>query len=324
MASILNALAIAVQLSFPALLVFVILNISTPAFAGATHEPLKPHETQMNLVTGPIPEAQLEAYERKFLQKVYSQDPVDKRLQRLELLVFGATQDGSEAQRWEQLQKSLAKVGGDSAKMRAKQHQKSSSDASKINQIEEEVFKKTFPREFNAKRLDRLEVKLFGQSSPNMATEQRINRLTRATGLAQDPGQTALTPFLGRLRPNTGNGMGGLPFSQHFNDGGLPELGPNDPQMAEIIREMQRKMRSYEQFGLSPNDKSMPGLPGNGQFNFRFYYQTPNGKEYYYESPSRPRPLTPGRPQPRQKPSIPGLTVPNTDEIPPYGDPNMI
>lgn len=269
-----------------------------------------------------LPEAQLEAVERKLLQRAYAHDPTDKRLQRLELLVFGATQFGSESERWSQLQKTLAERSKEEKGSRHGQTEsKSSNNASRdLNLLEQEVLKKTFANESANQRLNRLEAKLFGQPSAGMTVERRIERLKRTTGLVDslEGSQTAVRPFSqgeGNVRPFAS------PYGQMMP--GFPDFGGSDPQMRELLREMDRQMRGFDRFGDSGRPGLMPN-PRGGQFKFKFYYQGPDGKPHIYESPGGKPESTPAEPKGQKRPIIPGLKVPNTHEIPPYGDPNSI
>ena len=271
--------------------------------------------------TSVVSDAELSAVEHRLLQKTFPQDPIDKRLQRLELLVFGATQFGTDIERWQGLQHSLAerkKEEGQNKPRRAE----TANAAEDVAMLEKEILKKTFAAEPTTKRLDRLETKLFGQPTATMAAQNRIERLKRATGsvVGDDGQETANIPY------RSGRGYGQrMPFGDPFNGQvmpGFPSMMQGDPQMREMLRQMEQQMRELDQFGNGR--QQMPNMPGNGQFDMRFYYQGPDGKpHYFHSSPNR----TPdGNPSPKEqrKPAIPGLKVPSTNEIPPYGDPNSI
>jgi len=300
-----------IELCCAASTVALILALSTPAFAGAGN-------AQGSTA---VPEAALDTVERNLLQKTYPQDPIGKRLQKLELLEFGATQYGSESERWQQLQQALAQGKKEQAGHRSGQR-KGANPSDDIASLEREILKRTFVSEPLPKRLDRLETKVFGQSTATMAAENRIERLKRATGFGESTGgpETAIMPY-GSQRGDRSD----LPYSYPFNGRtvpGFPDFFQGDPQMSQVLKQMEKQMRDMERFG--PGRQPVPKMPGNGQFNFKFYYQGPDGKPHYYQSsPDGQSDLNHGS-KGRQKPVIPGLKVPNTNEIPPYGDPNSI
>jgi len=236
--------------------------------------------TGISRTSAQIPELQLEAVERKLFAKTFPYDPMEKRLQRLELLVFGTTQFGTKTQRWAQLQSTLAEP--ENSQSRTKQQ----SDRSAIHLLEQQVLKKTFPNETAARRLDRLETKVLGQPTPGISIAQRIERLTRITGSAnrfENP-STTMRPF----------GQPGFPqinpfYAPYEN---LPGFAQVDPQMAEMLQEMQRQMQQFNQ-------------------------------HYYFESPDNQSPDQPDLPKSNKTPA-PGLQEPNLEELPPYSDPNFI
>jgi hypothetical protein len=284
-----------------------------------------------------INESRLTALEQRLLQRQYARDPLDKRLQRLELLVFGATQFGGDSERFAHLQRAVTEQSAKSTlknKSAGKRFQDNSPNSSKeavaIGELEKEILKQSFAIEPASKRLDRLEAKLFGQASPNMPSANRVERLRRAAGLdsgLQGP-QTAIRPFSEEhgMMPNS-------PFSNRFNVdpfGAMPGLDQSDPQMTEMMKQMQRQLRQLEGFGGVPLNPKVPNLqtPNNGQFDIHFFYQDPDGKSRSYHFGNPPglgeKPEMPKNPQQTKKSPIPGLKVPDTNEIPPYGDPNMI
>src|SRR5579883_1806379 len=305
MLSVLSKLRSFRSLPLAALGLSFILGLWQPTMAGAA-VPKPPQSSSVS-------EAELTAVEQRMLQKTFPQDPLEKRLQRLELLVFGATQFGSDSERWQLLQRSLAERKGQN-KPRRKE-----GAGEEVAALEREILKRTFAGEPTSKRLDRLEAKVFGQSNATIATQARIERLKRATGSVgpEESQQTAVNPYgLGRgLSPRTD------PFMNPMMPG-FPGFMSGDPQMREMFRQMEQQMRELDQYGSGR--QTIPNMPGNGQFDFHFYYQGPDGKPHsFHSSPNR---VPDGNPVPKEqrKPAIPGLKVPNTNEIPPYGDPNSI
>lgn len=270
--------------------------------------------------TSAVSDAELSAVERQMLQKTFSQDPIDKRLQRLELLVFGATQFGSDLERWRLLQHSLAERKKEQGQK--PRRSETANVGEDVTMLEKEILKKTFAGEPTTKRLDRLESKIFGQPTATMAPQTRIERLKRATGSVEpeDGQQTAIIPY--------GSGRGlrqRVPFSDPFNGQmmpGFPGFSQADPQMREMLRQMEQQMRELDQYGNGR--QPIPNMPGNGQFDLHFYYQGPDGKPHYFHSSPNKTPDGSASPKEQRRPAIPGLKVPNINEIPPYGDPNSI
>src|SRR5262249_18973351 len=122
--------------------------------------------------------------------KQYSSDPIEKRLQRLELLVFGSTQGGTSEQRAARLRRTIAdrdRQAGETAKERppAGESKKPTGSAQYpiLSTFEWRVLKKTYPTGTLDERLERLETKLFGQPSPAMAYADRVERLKRMLGM---------------------------------------------------------------------------------------------------------------------------------------------
>jgi hypothetical protein len=161
----------------------------------------------------PFSDKELLLLEDRFFSRQYANDPIEKRLERIELLVFASTQDGTNEERLARLKKTLADrvaakppaqtqpasptksedaKGKDStaaAPTTAKKPE-SSSQYPVLNTLEWRALKKTFPAESLDLRLQRLETKLFGQDSPAMAYVDRIDRLKRTLGI----GVTAVEP----------------------------------------------------------------------------------------------------------------------------------
>ncbi len=113
-------------------------------------------------------EDQLSAAERKLLQRTYEADPLPKRLQRLELLTFGATQYGSNLERWRNIKQYMSQTGTSKNNRHSKtnsilpdaQVESGGSVSESLNELEKYVFKKTFKAETTGRRLDKLEAKL--------------------------------------------------------------------------------------------------------------------------------------------------------------------
>ncbi|HEY9686061.1 MAG TPA: hypothetical protein V6C52_03705 [Coleofasciculaceae cyanobacterium] len=149
---------------------------------------------------------ELASYEQIIFNHAYMDEPLSKRLERLESNVFGEAQSGSEMERRERLLKILGKAKGsvspsaqvsegppvpessDSAAMgvpepgnRLEEQQPSrppdATDYPKVTALEREVFSRDFIREPIENRLSRLEKKVFGQPYPQSALIDRVDKL---------------------------------------------------------------------------------------------------------------------------------------------------
>lgn len=153
--------------------------------------------------------------ENRYFAHAYGHDPVEKRLERLECLVFGATKGGSNVDRLARLNKAVAQRSATPLPSE-KQITGSSPSASVaagaaggkgaapsypvLNTIEWRALKKTYPTESLDQRLDRLESKMFGQPAQTMAYIDRVERLKKTLGItgiegAKPEGLTARGPM---------------------------------------------------------------------------------------------------------------------------------
>jgi hypothetical protein len=268
---------------------------STPIMADSSTQYVG---NQIKTKSQTISENELAATELKLLSKTYVNDPLSKRLQRLELLTFGATQYGSDNQRWHNIQRYLQNKNGSARNNSGGGNNVSTS----LNELEKYVFKKTNPSLSTAKRLDKLETKLFGQPSSSLATGARIARLQRTLGLPESSGEMAElpdqrlppgmknfnnSPYFKRMEPGNPNSFG---FSFGFNGDDMndPDLNQFETQMNRMMREMERQMQDQMQ--------QAPGYP---------------------EQPLNPR-RAPEFNAPRMSPQ------PQREKIPSYNDPNFI
>ncbi|HEY9790377.1 MAG TPA: hypothetical protein V6D22_08260 [Candidatus Obscuribacterales bacterium] len=305
--------------------------------------------------------------EKRFFAREYAHDPVEKRLERLELLVFGSTQDGSNNDRYSRLKKAIvarqaesaktASGKGDAAHRSGTQTSKvpaSSAQYTALKTLEWRAFKKTYPNDSLDQRLDRLETKAFGAPNKAMAYVDRVDRLKRTLGIDVAP-QTAITPRSMPLGPAPkahprGEGgddffgfgqppmIGAQPFDDEDGLGGMSPM-PLNNTMQRMMREMNRQMRQLEQ--MQPG-AGVPMQPGIHSYSFSFELDPKTGKwiDKNTGKPVDPRsggrgPTGPGAPfstvQPPtfKSPSIQPKSMPfplqrDTNELPPYSDPNSI
>jgi hypothetical protein len=212
-------------------------SLDAPAAIAAT--PSAANATPAAPVTEQAMGKEVGLMENRFFAHQYANDPMEKRLERMELMVFGGTQSGTNDERFQRLKKVIAERPQGSAKKlaAAAPEEESTSSAAKekdapesssqypvLNTLEWRALKKTFPTESLDARLGRLEQKLFGQDSPTMAYIDRVDRLKRTLGIGitamQQSGPTGPGP---KARPHSADGDDGFGF---YNGapvfGGLP------------------------------------------------------------------------------------------------------
>jgi hypothetical protein len=287
--------------------------------------------------------------ESRFFAREYVNDPLEKRLERLELLVFGSTQDGDNVARYSRLKQSVAQKKADEQAAKkaeagaaggAAKPPSSSAQYNALKTLEWRAFKKTYPSETLDQRLSRLEKKVFGADNPAMAYVDRVDRLNRTLNVDVSPvtprtivGQRPMP--LGpapKARPH-GQGMpdswsfGGGTVSPRdlFSDdddgvgggfgnfGGLGGFGLNRT-MSTMLREMDRQMALLQQ--LPSGSYTMD--PKTGE-----WIERNSGKRIKPGMPSQIAPPTFKAPKLQR---VPSFTFPQGDSstIPPYSDPNSI
>ncbi len=269
----------------------------------------------------------------------YPNDPPEKRVERLELLVFGATQGGSMDERWSRISKVVRdRQNPEATVAQPKNSGNSSASASpgatpakgnypSVDSLEWRVLKKTFRTEPIGERLSRLETKLLGQANPGMALFDRVERLKKISATVaagsqpSNSGTAALPPAM--LGPMPKGYPRGMPFA--FGDSMNPQMpspfsmqpfnGTSDDfnsinrMMSEMMSQMNRQMRDL---------KNMP--PGTYQYKLDPMNPGSSGLSPFRAVPSKPgQPgqLNPFQPIMPRKPSL-------QDSLPPYADPNSI
>lgn len=282
--------------------------------------------------------AELERLETKMFSRQYPTDPPEKRVERLELLVFGATQPGGMDERWARISKVVKdRQNPESTVAQPKNIESPSASASPsapplkgnypaVDSLEWRVLKKTFRSEPIGERLSRLETKLLGQANPGMALFDRVERLKKigatvaAGSQPHNSGTGTLPPsILGPMPKGYPRGMPfafgdsmnpvpSSPFSMQPFSGG-DDFNSINRMMSEMMSQMNRQMRDLKnlppgtyQYKLDPMDPGSSGL-----------------------SPFKTVPIRPGKPgqlNPFQPimPKTPALQ----DSLPPYADPNSI
>lgn len=184
----------------------------------------------------PTIESELAILEGKFLTHDYAHDPPDKRLQRLELLFFGATQLGSNEDRLKDLKSNAAE----------RSKAKSSGSAADLNRLEQKILKKSFAGETAEQRVARLEQRVFGKASPALTLSDRIERLKKTLGIGEVPP------------------IAQMPESMpEFDDGIMVPFGDARTQQMnkrfnDMIKQLHRQMRSMPHMPQSPDTFTSP------------------------------------------------------------------
>lgn len=211
--------------------------------------------------------------ENRFFSHPYAHDPVEKRLERLECMVFGGLQAGGNEERLAKLMKVVAErsqmpLQGEKTPAKSSVNQGGAAPKSPaaavpvpagsgqypvLNTLEWRALKKTFAGEGLDQRLERLEAKMFGQAAQGMAYADRVERLRKTLGIGIDTGVAG--------QPSTAGGIGPAPRARardDYSDGGLmpPSFG----------------------FGGGPS----VGMPGAGQ-DFGFGFGFPGGMDATFD-----------------------------------------
>lgn len=294
--------------------------------------------------------------ENRFFSHPYAHDPVEKRIERLECMVFGGVQAGTNEERLlkvmkviaDRSQKPLDKAATpDPSKQSAAAaspagtpgtQSNSSAQYPVLNTLEWRALKKTYPAEGLEQRLDRLESKMFGQPAQSMAYADRVERLRKTLGIGIDTGLDAPLATRGtgpapRARPR--DDAGGQPFAGAMPGAGglmpgMPEFGLNfgfgggdsifdatfDKQLHQMMEQMNKHMSEARRLG-----------PGQWRFDPKTnnWIDIQSGRKASPDDSSDVPRLSPPRRIFSNPPSVapPRKTAP-MEEIPPYADPNSI
>lgn len=287
---------------------------------------------------GGVPE-QLSNFEKKFFFQTYQHDPIEKRLQRLELLFFGATQAGTNLDRWARVKEAIAERGKSEKQQEAgaatgmapvaKEPLSAQAKYPVVTTLENKICKQSYPNEPIGERLSRLETKVFGQSAPGIPLADRVERLKKMIGAGE--AEMTSQPF----QLNRRYGLGPLPKAQPRMPGSIPDepympppfgmspfgspFGGNSPFVSPFgmmppfgdddLSEMNKKMNDmFSQLNRQLRD--LKKLPPGQQMDPYSPYLSPDGSLPGFKT--FPFPLR----------KFPG--APKEPELPPYTDPNSI
>jgi hypothetical protein len=310
---------------------FILLLAVTQPFLVVSPAFAEPSYT--NVAQAGVPD--IGTLEKRYFGHAYDKDATDKRIQRLELLLFGATQDGGMVERLDRLQDSAA----DHAKA-PKTGAGQTADTASIAALERKILKKSFAAETPAQRLGRLESKVFGQPSPSMSIADRVFRLKKILNVE--------TPSISRLpsMPNSANSD--LASPSPFGSYSYVPFGPGasaddlSQQMNEMIKQLNKSMRGLHRLpDGAPNVSPFAGPNGSpfaGPNGSPFAgpngspFSGPNGSPFTgpngspFAGPNGSPFSGPGSPfaQPFHQPRHSTQQPKGDTELPPYLDPNSI
>jgi len=306
----------------------MVFVLSGAACAGAqAASPAAPAEINMN---------DLNILEHRFFSHPYAHDPAEKRLERLECLVFGSTREGNNTERMARLMKTvatrsqqpIAQEKGPSTVTAAPDAPQATAKVpagSKqypiLTTLEWKALKKTFPNESLDQRLDRLESKMFGQPAETMAYADRVERLKKTVGIGLDEVQDGIAAVgpMPKASPRSGNMVSPL-------EGMMPQMMMNPFMNTPFgdtafggMQQMLQKMAEMQQ------GQGQGQSPTQGQTQFYSHSMTFDPKTNQWieqENGAKPKILRLVPPSA----TTPGIIQSETHlkEAPGYTDPNSI
>lgn len=303
-----------------------LLNASPAVAANPAAKPAAPVPT-----TSPFND--LKALERRFFFHEYDHDPLEKRLERIELLVFGGAQEGENTSRLQRLRQAVTLRDKEAAHKLEEKNRAlkapaatpkataptSSAQYPILQTLEWRALQKTYGSETLDQRLDRLETSLLGQPSPAMSYADRIERLRKMIGV-----ETAVTP----LSPKTNIPRGPLPRATAKRRPGMPNYSPyitplprsggedwdsegdgDDMSFEDDMRtQMTNDLQTMMEFMQRMQGGAMPGFRSPGGVPF-------GGRGILI-------PSAPGNGNGATPYAVP--VQPKKPKLPPYADPNSI
>ena len=175
-------------------------SFNQPAQTQQSVQPQKIIPPQLNQVTN-IPKNDLEQYpvidevEKQVLNKIFQQENIYKRLDRLELVIFNRNFNDPLNSRVERLKTTV--IGTQNNSMASNNYSPASlsnnsampmdsnSTSTVLSQLEKATFNASYQNEPVEARLDRLEMQVFNQTSPEDEVDSRVERL--ATVISAQP-----------------------------------------------------------------------------------------------------------------------------------------
>lgn len=267
-------------------------------------------------------EKNLKQLENRFFFHDYNHDLIEKRLERLELLVLGSLQSGSNKTRLDRLKSSIQQKDSQAAKdlqARTKEIQEKKTEPGTsvsenqypvLTTLEWRSLKKTYKTESLDKRLDRLETNIFGTPATSMSYADRVDRLKKVIGI--DPVEVNNKLPAQKIGPppraekqmqydQRGMLMDQMPMMNIVPPGPeFKDLAESSMRFRKIFEEMQKMMMM-----LPMQDGSGSGQGFMQQFSF-------------------PIPISPNLNRNSGDPKRSVETEEGSSTIPPYIDPNSI
>lgn len=223
----------------------------TPAAASSAGAATSPMAVQAAL------DKELLILENRFFFHHYGHDPIEKRLERIELLTLGGSQFGTNTDRLSRLKAAIVQRDQNAARVMAAQSKSQDKSGAKsdtsypvLSTLEWRVLKKTYAAESLDQRLDRLETSLFGVPAQAMSYLDRIERLKKTAGVGVD---NPAGPYTA-IGPGSRTG-GGIPR------GPMPRAGGGG-----LNFQTERLFINGKEVPL-PNSEMFEGVPDINQFN---------------------------------------------------------
>jgi len=268
----------------------------------------------------------------------FSEDPIDKRLGRLELFTVRERLTGTVAERLANLKTAIAKKHGTQNKNVASANKNvgPAQMNAKLSRLEQNIMKKSYPGLDENARLSQLEKKVFGSQFPKLAAGERIDRLQKTLGIGDgDVAMSPSQPGFSQSYSFSGS-INGVPFS--MNQGGNNKFSSNpaiDRQLNEVFNQLHRQMQDMNSMGpgmMSPFDFGQglrPGMiPNNMPRSFAMPKMSPELDGDVIPTPghSNSQPNSQKRMGPRQFQQSPWQNDGDSEKnkLPPYLDPNSI
>jgi hypothetical protein len=158
--------------------------------------------------------------ENRFFFHHYGHDPIEKRLERLELLTLGTSQFGTNSERLSHLKSAIVQRDKQAAQIMAdhkveqakagsgKAALKGETSYPILSTLEWRILKKTYASESIDQRLDRLEGQLFGVPAQAMSYVDRIERLKKTAGVGVESFTASRFGPSSGLGSRSGSGLG--------------------------------------------------------------------------------------------------------------------
>ncbi|MDZ4835030.1 MAG: hypothetical protein SGJ27_14740 [Candidatus Melainabacteria bacterium] len=266
----------------------------------------------------------LKGLERRFFFHEYDHEPLEKRLERIELLVFGAAQDGKNTDRLGRIRSAVVARDKEAAHNLAQKNNAakpqesspkpkatsptSSSQYPILQTLEWRALQKTYSEESLDQRLDRLETSLLGQPSRAMSYSDRIDRLKKMIGV-ESIAAPKISPIPQGPTPRALGRRQISPFHSPYltplpRDDGDEDTTFEEDFQQQMNTDLRTMIEMMQRMNRAPGLRS-PGmqLPNGGR---GLILPVPNGEGW---SPY----IVPNAPAQPKKP-----------KVPPYADPNSI